>query len=189
VFTEGRVTERGYLTYWRRRHRKTVLLTLDDFHGAPLQLVKHAVKAKQFSEKEERRNRGKAYDQVWCIHDVDEHEGLREAKDLADRHGIHLAISNPCIELWFILHFEDQTAYIDRHDAQSRAEDLLGCGKSLSDAALDRLDDGLDEAKARAQALDAKHLGDVSPPGSNPSSSVWRLIDVIRAAGDPLSAR
>jgi hypothetical protein len=43
--------------------------------------------------------------------DRDEHPNFARAIDLADRHGIKLAMSNPCLELWFILHFEDQTAY------------------------------------------------------------------------------
>jgi hypothetical protein len=30
--------------------------------------------------------------------------------------------------------------------------------------------------------LDEKHEGDGSPPGTNPSSGVWRLIEVIRNA-------
>lgn len=28
--------------------------------------------------------------------------------------------------------------------------------------------------------LDERHAGDGSPPGNNPSSGVWRLIDLIR---------
>lgn len=35
-------------------------------------------------------------------------------------------------------------------------------------------------ARARAQALEAKHLGGGSPQPWNPHSSVWRLVDVIK---------
>jgi hypothetical protein len=91
-------------------------------------------------------------------------------------------MSNPCLELWFILHFEDQTAYIDRQAAQHRAEEFLGCSKVLSESAVRVLADGYDEARRRATKLDEKHAGDGSPPVSNPSSGVWRLIDLIRNA-------
>ncbi len=114
--------------------------------------------------------------------DRDEHPNFAKAIDLADRHGINLAISNPCLELWFILHSEDQTAYLERHAAQRRAEDLLGCSKVLTDSALGALAERYDEARRRAVKLDEKHAGDGSPPGDNPSSGVWRLIDLIRNA-------
>ena len=31
----------------------------------------------------------------------------------AGANGIRLAISNPCFELWLILHFQDHTAWLD----------------------------------------------------------------------------
>ena len=91
-------------------------------------------------------------------------------------------MSNPCLELWFILHFEDQTAYLERQAAQHRAGELLGCSKVLNDAALSTLAEGYDQARERAVRLDKKHAGDGSPPGSNPSTGMWRLIELIRSA-------
>jgi hypothetical protein len=52
----------------------------------------------------------------------------------------------------------------------------------LSGAAVDTLVDRYEMAKARAIRLDAKHEADGSPPGSNPSSGMWRLVDMIRQA-------
>ena len=112
--------------------------------------------------------------------DRDEHPNFARAVDLANRNGINLAISNPCIELWFILHFERRTAYLERQVAQHCAEELLGCSKVLTDSALIALAERYDRARERAIRLDEKHAGDGSPPASNPSSSVWRLIDLIR---------
>lgn len=105
---------------------------------------------------------------------------MGEAIQKAEDNGIYLAISNPCIELWFILHFEDQTAYISRHKAQSRSAEHLGCKKSLSREAADLLYNLFEDARQRAWDLDIKHEGDGSPPMSNPSSGVWELIESIR---------
>ncbi len=91
-------------------------------------------------------------------------------------------MSNPCLELWFILHFENQTAYLERDAAQHRAEELLSCSKVLTDSGLGALAENYDEARRRAIKLDEKHAGDGPPPASNPSSDMWRLIDVIRNA-------
>jgi len=182
LFVEGKRTEEDYFVFWHRRLRERVRVTVDDFHGAPLQLVERAIRAKKKHASEQRRGRGRAYDEVWCVFDRDEHAHYTKAIELADANGIHVAISNPCIELWFILHFEDQTAYIDRHSAQSRSEECLGCSKTLTQSALDTLAKRHDDAADRAKRLDEKHLGDGSPAGSNPSSQVWMLIERMRSA-------
>lgn len=179
VFAEGEVTEEGYLNFYRRRHRGTVTLELGDFHGTPLPLVEAAVAAKERNEKLERRGRGAAHSEVWCVFDTDQHPYLTEAIALAATNGIQTAVSCPCIELWFLLHFNDQTAYIERHPAQSASRNLLGCEKALTIPALDELAVRFDEAKSRARGLDAKHSGDATPTPGNPSSGVWRLIDSI----------
>ena len=48
-----------------------------------------------------------AYDAVWCVFDVDEHPQIADARQMARANGIELAISNPCFELWLLLHFRD----------------------------------------------------------------------------------
>lgn len=182
VFAEGLRTEEIYLVDWHRRCRDRVHVTIDPYRAGPLQLVERAVAAQRAESQEAKRGRGRAHDQIWCVFDRDEHPNFASAVDLAARHGIRLAVSNPCIELWFLLHFEDQTAFLDRHEAQTRAEAILRCSKVLSPAALEVLADRYDEAKARATSLDEKHHGDGSPPGSNPSSGLWRLVNEVREA-------
>jgi len=89
-------------------------------------------------------------------------------------------MSNPCIELWFILHYEDQTAHIESAEAQKRSYELTGCRKVLTVSALKHLEAHYVSATKRALALDKKHAGDRNPPRHNPSSEVWRLVDWIR---------
>lgn len=158
------------------------MVTIARDHGRPLQLVEKAVARKRADALEARRARGRPYDEIWCVFDVDDHPNFEQAVDLARRHGIELAVSNPCIELWFILHLEDQTAYLDRSAAKRRARDLLGCGESLAADALDILAAHADEAIVRARFLDEKHAGDGSSPGENPSSGLHRLMEAIRSA-------
>jgi hypothetical protein len=143
-------------------------------------LVQRAVAQKKREELEERRERGKAYDEVWCVFDVDEHSHLAEAVRLAENNGINVAVSHPCFELWFILHYQDQTAHIERHPAQARSKELTKCKKILTTKALEDLADRYQDAVKLAKALDKKHKGDGSPPRSNPSSEAWKLVDRIR---------
>jgi hypothetical protein len=84
------------------------------------------------------------------------------------------------IELRFLLHFQDQTADLHRRKVQEISSDLLGCEKVPTIAALIELVGRYEDARRRAQALEQKHELDGSPPRSNPSSSLWCLVDQIR---------
>jgi RloB-like protein len=179
VLVEGHVTEEGYLLFWRRRARRHTLVEIHEFHGTPLSLVEKAVEVKAEEERQEKRGRGRAHDEFWCVFDIDEHPHLERASELAAASDINLAISNPCIELWFLLHFADQTAYIDRRDAQRQARAHLKCGKDLDDRALGSLAENFALARERAQRLDEKHRDDGTPTPGNPSSGAWRVIDSI----------
>ena len=181
VLAEGRATEPDYLEYWDRRDSGVRLDIDKDSAGcAPMTLVERARE-----QKKSQSRRDPDFDEIWCVFDVDAHPDLKSAMSEARDAGIRTAVSNPCFELWLVLHEEDRTAHVDRHTIQRRARELgLVEGKSIPEAALPRLLDGYEDAKGRAQALDAKHDGDGRDPGANPSSGVWRLIDSIR--GDPL---
>ena len=179
VFTEGEATEKDYIDHWFAKHRERVLIDIDKFHGSPLRLVEEAIKQRNIDLREEKRGRGSARDEYWCVFDRDEHDDVKDAIAKAGANGICVAFSNPCIELWFILHFADQTAWIHRHDAQRESESYLQCKKHLSSQAPEKLDSSFGDAKSRAEGLDNKHALDGSPPRSNPSSNVWELIERI----------
>lgn len=180
IFCEGEVTEEEYLNFYRRLHRATVTIELGDFHGTPLPLVEAAVAEKEKNEKMERRGKGAAHSEVWCVFDTDQHPYLNEAVALAHTNGVKVAISCPCIELWFLLHFVDQQAYIERAAVQREARSVMGCGKHLSTPALEQMADQSEAAKSRARGLDEKHRGDGTPAPGNPSSGVWQLVDAIQ---------
>jgi hypothetical protein len=118
VFTEGLRTEPVYLTHWYRNCREHVIVRIDPRHGDPLYLVQTAADDRSADIRDAQRDRGDAYDEYWCVFDVDEHPRLRQALELAARSGISVALSNPCIELWFLLHFQDRTAALERAEAQ-----------------------------------------------------------------------
>jgi hypothetical protein len=179
VLVEGQVTEEGYLLFWRRRARRHTLVEIHEFHGTPMSLVEKAVEVKTEEERHEKRDRGRAHDEIWCVFDVDEHPHLEQASAVAAANDINLAISNPCIELWFLLHFADQTAYIDRRAAQREAKAHLKCSKDLDDRALDLLAENFTLARERAQRLDEKHRDDGTLAPGNPSSGAWRVVDSI----------
>jgi hypothetical protein len=185
VFAEGKQTESIYLTNWHRLHRDKVIVSIAPHeHTTPFELAELAASERRSDQRQAKRGRGSAFNQYWCMFDVDEHPKVSEALDLARANSINIALSSPCLELWFLIHFDQQTAHLHRSDAQRKSRDLLGCDKVLSQVALDLLTSKYDTAKRHAQALAVKHLGDGSSKPWNPYSDVWELIDVIRT-GNP----
>ena len=73
----------------------------------------------------ERRERPGANTEYWAIVDRDvwQDSELCEAYDLArSRKNYHIAMSNPCFELWLWLHLRPNRAFFDRHDCQRSLE-------------------------------------------------------------------
>lgn len=183
VFVEGARTEPQYLTYWWRLHRDRVALAIDDFHGGPAQLVERAIAFRKTELAAERKGQGARVDEVWCVFDIDEHLDVGRAVAAAIQGGINVAVSNPCIEVWFVWHYQDQSAHIHRHDAQRASRTLIQCEKTLTTHALDGLRGRYDDARARALAMEIEHARNRLAMDSNPSSSMWKLVDAIRSSG------
>jgi hypothetical protein len=182
VFCEGERTEREYLHALRLepavREVAAVEIQVDLGSGAvPLTLVKRAVEAHSRAISENGET-----DEFWCVFDVEwpvNHPNLAEAIALAEGNQISLAISNPCFELWLILHLREHSAWLDNEPAEKLRRRL---DKST--------DKGIDPVKymplvgkaaIRAAKLDERHRGnDTSFPDDNPSSGMHRLIASVQ---------
>ena len=177
MFCEGGVTEPQYLNALRRepeiREKAAVDITVNDECAgfAPLSLVQRAVDFRQHQQDTEGE-----VDEVWCVFDVEwpqNHPNLQDALSLARKNGVQVAVSNPCFELWLILHCQDHTAYLQTSEAvRLRAQLDSTKGKAFDPAIYmpKRRD-----AVARAKALVRKHDQDESYiPHDNPSSTPLR---------------
>lgn len=180
VLTEGLRTEPSYLTAWARYLRDRLALEIGDRHGTPATLVQYAIDAVEQSRTAVRRGRADPYDSIWCMFDIDEHPEVEEAIARAGQHGIEIAVSNPCLELWFLLHWIEQTSHLDRLEAQSAVRPYLGQGKTIAASVASELIARNDLAADRARKLAMRHDQNGSPPRANPSSTVWRLIEDLR---------
>lgn len=123
IVCEGLRTEDIYFSGVRREYRLATTRVHVVAAGAdPLRVVASA---------KELRAR---YDQVWAVFDVEaagahalRHERLVPAIEEAQRSGIRCAISHPCFELWLLLHFRPQTAYLTNEAVRARLRDV-DCG-------------------------------------------------------------
>lgn len=183
VICEGTVTEAGYLKEIRSLFRNLLVeIEIDDEGGVPKTLVERAAVRKKAAEREAKGQRDEflRYDMVWCVFDVDEHPHLLDARQQARDNGIDLAVSNPCFELWALLHFQDQTAYLERAEARRRLkEHVPGYDKALP---FKRLHPMYSEAVKRARNLDRRRE-EAQDSGGNPSTGVYKLTELIREGG------
>lgn len=182
VVCEGAKTEPSYFADLSREEEVRLVVVLEKAAGAPKSVVERAVMMKRDADRNAERHNDTLlrYDQVWCVFDVDAHPKLQEAQQQARKNGIQLAVSNPCFELWFVLHFQEQNAHVHRHDIQRTCRDhLKGYRKQASYA---DLREHYDKALERAARLDERHARD-GQPGANPSTSVYRLTELLRSLG------
>lgn len=183
VLCEGQETEPGYLKAIRSQFRHHLVeIVVEGYGEDPKALVQKAVAAKREAEREARRRDDAflRYDQVWCVFDVDDHARLADAFQQARAHGIELAVSNPCFELWALLHFQDQTAFVGRAKVRSfLKKHLPDYRKALP---FDQMRIGYEEAVRRAEHLD-RRCEERGAPGDNPSTGVYRLTELIRQEG------
>jgi hypothetical protein len=179
VVSEGAVTEPQYiLGFQRRYHDSVVKVLISREHGVPMTVVEIAKRHKQDAEDAAKRERDRnlAYDSVWCMFDVDDHPSVSNARQMASANGIELAISNPCIELWLLLHFRDCPGMQHRQTINDMLKDHIpDYDKSI---AFEMFEPTWQEAARRARQMD-QLAEDISDPGRNPSTGVYRLVEAI----------
>ncbi|MCA1471933.1 RloB domain-containing protein [Bradyrhizobium sp. IC3195] len=119
-------------------------------------------------------------DQVWAVFDRDVHEHFDKGVRLCEENGIHVARSNPCFEVWLILHMDDFHKPHDRHEVLDHLCGMLpdykhGKGKNVD---YGKLLTALEDAEKRAEKqLEArKREGAEYGP---PSTTVFRLTRSI----------
>jgi RloB-like protein len=181
IVCEGEVTEPNYFNDLRHQTRSLVELRIEP-GGTPKALVEQAVEAKRAAEKAAKRGKDEnlKYDVAWCVFDVDEHPFVAEARQQASDNGIRIAVSNPCFELWALLHFQDQHAHIERHEVQRlcrhympRYDKRLPCETLLA---------VYHEAVRRSVELERwQHTRGTD--GGNPSTGVHKLTEQIMKEG------
>jgi hypothetical protein len=175
VFCEGVASEPDYINGLKRveeiRDNTAINIEIHPERGVPLTLVRWAVE----------RSRDDEVDECWCVFDVEwpkNHPNLAAAVQLAAAHGIRLAVSNPCFELWLALHFEDCSGFLTTKQAESRSRLLDGRPGKRIDA--QQYTGRRRDASARAVALQKRHLANGTAfPKDNPSSTMHEFLDAI----------
>jgi len=161
VFCEGQ-SEEEYINFLRSSYKIPVEINSKlAGHNISQKFINSYLTTKTRHEK----------DEVFLMYDLDV-DGLYEK--VKSINGI-LLLSNPCLELWFLLHFGNQLRNISSKNCNRKLVQICKSYEKgiISSKLKEILIQQVSEATNRSKTLKLYH---------NPSSSIFRLIEKLEAA-------
>jgi hypothetical protein len=188
---EGKVTEPTYFERFKALcgNGLVVVKTIGGC-GVPVSVVERAINERETLVAEAKRSKNSfdSHFEVWAVFDRDDHpkKEVPTAIQMAADNDIFVAFSNPCFELWGLMHFSCFGRPGHHHEAQKALKAALPdyCHEKnpvIDPAALDGK--YADAVKNATQAL-ALRAQEGSPNG-DPSTTVHLLTEKIRSFGRP----
>jgi RloB-like protein len=170
IVCEGKKTEPYYFKSFRV---PKAVVAIEGAAGDPTRLVNSTYKLANEDE----------YDQVWCVFDRDEGawtaQNFNNALQNAKTYGFHVAYSNECFELWYILHFEFLNTGLPRSDYEDKLSELLGTKYRKNDSTIyQQLLAKQQIAIKYAQKL-IESYNSIDPERNNPSTTVHLLVEAL----------
>lgn len=137
------------------------------------------------TKKELQQNGRKKNDLVFLVLDLDNNPSkaktVLEAKKEADKFNIHIILSNPCFEVWFLEHFIKTSKYFEKSDNviselkkhipnYTKNMDVFPLLQNKTDVAI-RNCRYLEERTNKKDTFDFIH--------KNPSTDIYQIIEII----------
>ena len=119
IVCEGSKTEKNYFEAIRKDLRlTTVQIAVYHPNGTNPRLIVDSARQKRQEQINDKTWNGQK-DTAWAVYDGVEHfnnnsADWHEAINIARDHKINLAITNPSFEFYYLLHFQDQTGWLER---------------------------------------------------------------------------
>lgn len=170
VATEGEKTEKQYFEMFRSSKIQVKVIPTESGQSSPDYVLKRLVQYCQDFQI------GKD-DELWFVSDVDRwrDEKLSQICQMASQKGFEVAISNPCFEVWLILHFVELPTHFDKC---SQVVDFLrnqlgGYSKNIQP---DRFHPYIPDAVERAKRL---HTNPGERWPTQTGSHVYKLVEKL----------
>lgn len=187
LFCEGKNTEPSYFRSLQALCAGSLVsIETIDGAGVPFSVASAAVvKIKEIksTRRRSKRNSFEKDDEVWAVFDHDNHPRIKEAVDLCNSNTVGVAYSNPCFEIWLILHVEDYNKPDDRHAVQKYLQSIH-TAYDASGSKRPNCNDlvrSVAKAEERAKCL-LKRRDEEGTPFGRPCTTVGKLTERIREA-------
>ncbi len=178
IVCEGKCSEPNYIKGLRQEKRASnIHIEVVSGKSDPMTLVEEAI---------ERMHVG--YDEVFCVFDRDDHKTFEKAIERIHKHNkvskglpkMTAIVSNPCFEIWVLMHFECPTSPIEASGKKPVSDVLikrikgLGFEYAKNDGLLySKLKPYLPTAFKHASKLEKTHKGDCH---QNPYTGMHLLV-------------
>ena len=184
LFCEGEKTEPASFNAIKRAYPSAQIdVKIECGVGVPYTVAEKAVAFAQESRRKRKKDSFEQGDEVWSVFDRDEHPNFQKAVTLCEQKGIKVGRSNPCFEVWLILHEKDYTQPNSRREVQNALQDLRPeydkNGSKTPDC--EELVTRVQDAEQRGEKL-LERCRKGGDPYGNPSTTVGRLCRAIREA-------
>lgn len=194
IVTEGEKSEPKYFEHFRTRQNNVeVRVVPNSKNGSKTDYLNLIRKASRICKDDDLSP--KSGDSVWIVADGDvnyqaadaikkKNEALTQARATAEKEAYSLLISNPCFELWYLLHLRYTTAHLPDYDAVKKALEQAGIKDYEKHNDLyEQLASETIEAIKRAKRLETHQVenGFTLPLGidANPFTEVYRLVEKL----------
>lgn len=184
LFSEGANTERVYFNALKQHYTNALFdIKIIAPAGAPISIAEKVKDRMSELKKERKANSFAEKDTVWGVFDEDDHDKVTESIDKCKAAGANVAYSNPCFEVWLILHYEDFDRSDDRHQVQTHygTLDLTYNGNGSKVPNCEVLIPKIEDAENRAIRQEERRESE-GAAGGRPSTTVYLLTQAIRKA-------
>ena len=173
-------TENNYFSNYRLRDKDYIIKLVPGNETDPINLVnKTIIKVKELGLNLEENDR------AYCIFDtdLDERKNMQiiKAIKLAKKYHIIMITSNPCIELWFLLHFEYTTAWLSNNDVINKLKKYYPkYEKNIN--IFPEIKDKVSEAIKNAKKLESFQLDNnkiIGMVDANPSTEMYKIVEEL----------
>lgn len=173
-------TEKEYFKNFDDGKKDYRIVFANDNHTDPINLIE-VLKTKMERMEINHLNN----DKVYCIFDTDtdikKDKEIKKAYSLAQKYGIEIITSNPCIELWFYLHFKYTTGYMTSNDILKFLKDAYPQyekGKNVYDELKSKLPLAINNAK-KLEKFHLENGNDVRFLEANSSTMIYKIIEEL----------
>ena len=177
IVTNGEVTERKYFRdYGNDLSKKGAVVWIEEpsfQNGNPSAVVK---KAKELSTS----SRYCFCEEIWAVFDKDDFPDFKDAVSSGQSGKIKIGYSNPCFELWLLLHFQDVSSDMTTKTVIDKVESHFKKSGSKYEKNGKIFDFVTTKGSEKEACRRAENLEKTFEPWKNPpSTSIHKLIEQI----------